>query len=106
MHQRRGLQEDRGRYHDDRDDRHRHHDHRHRDDERRHQHHHASPSGRAQQSQQSRHRDLADHRADLRLFKPGIRFALSRRSELVCCELPFRWPFPFVRLGGLLLFTT
>ena len=59
-------------HHDDRDDRHRHHDHRHRDDDRRHHHHHASPSGRAQQSQQSRHRDLADHRADLRLFKPSV----------------------------------
>ena len=65
MHRARG-------HHDDRDDRHRHHDHRHRDDDRRHQHHHASPSGRAQQSQQSRHRDLADHRADLRLFKPSV----------------------------------
>ena len=65
MHRARG-------HHDDRDDRHRHHDHRHRDDDRHHQHHHASPSGRAQQSQQSRHRDLADHRADLRLFKPSV----------------------------------
>ena len=84
MHQRRG-------HHDDRDDRHRHHDHRHRDDDRRHHHHHASPSGRAQQSQQSRHRDS--------VFNS---LALSRSFELVCCELPFRWPFPLFALceGG------
>ena len=94
MHQRRGIQEDRGRYHDDRDDRHRHRDAR---DDRRH--HHESLH---------RHRDDEFKRRanEKQAAYSGIRFALSRRSELVCCELPFRWPFPFVRLGGLLLFTT